>query len=498
MTAFDTAFTMINEIPIQFFKNELPSFGTCEEKDLREIYANYHLYKTGCSFVADALGGLDGRLDFVPSTLRYKLAASLVDKQARFLFATAPDVVVEGAPEHAEAVDQIEQYVKAVLDDNNFEDALLKAAKDCFIGKRVAAMANFSPLSGVTVTFVPARQFVYQYSIDNPKVLSKFVYFQRVPLAQNEFRIYAKRYVLDDNQNVILDEILYHPNGEVDEVLLEPHVTPLTQIPAVVILNDGLTGDTNGESEIHKLAEYESAYSKLSNADMDSGRFSMNGIRVITDPDPACMKGLKARPGEVWHLATNPNQEQRIPIGVKILESSMNYSEPLKTTLDRIKASAYETVDLPNVSLESMSGVITSGKALKAVYWSMIIRCKEKMQVWAPALRRLIDILVKGGRAFPQTIWQYTDTALPEAPFEVRILQNNSLPDDDAEEQAVDIANVQSQVMSRKAYMQKWRGLTDVQVNDELKQIAYERELLENTYSAPLVPRPSSLETTDT
>jgi len=105
-------------------------------------------------------------------------------------------------------------------------------------------------------------------------------------------------------------------------------------------------------------------------------------------------------------LATNQNQDKS-SVMVGTLENSMNYSVPLKTTLDRIKTSAYEQVDVPNITLESMTGVITSGKSLKAIYWSLIVRCKEKMKVWGPQLRHLVKIIIDGsyrpGTGFSQT-----------------------------------------------------------------------------------------------
>jgi len=479
----DIALACVDEIPELFLREE--SLAYCDW-DMKEIYTAYKKYHNGCSFIADVLATESGTLEFVPSALRYKLAASLIDKQARFLFAEAPDVLVEGTPEDAEQIDQIERYVQKVLADNNFESGLLKAARDCFIGKRIAILANFDHASGVTLTFVPSKKFVYEYSLDNPKQLSKFVYFQKVPVKQNEYRIYKKKYRLTQYNAVMLYEGLYFENGDLDEELLAEHETELSDIPAVVILNDGLTGDQNGESEILHLSELESHYSKLSNADIDAARFGMTPVTVVTDADDRSFIGLSRKPGALWAMQTNQNQETKTPINVRMLESTMNYSTPLTSTLERIKSTAYNSVDIPDVSLDTMTGVITSGKALKAVYWSLVVRCKEKMKVWAPALRKIIRIIIEGGQVFPDTIYGYSDSPLPDVPFSIKIVANNSLPDDDAEEQALDIANVESRTMSRKAYMQKWRGLDDKQVDDELKQIAYERELMENSYANPL------------
>ena len=45
----------------------------------------------------------------------------------------------------------------------------------------------------------------------------------------------------------------------------------------------------------------------------------------------------------------------------------------------------------------------------------------------------------------------------------------------------MDLAEVESKTMSRKAYMKKWRGLTDDEVQEELEQIALERQMLEES-----------------
>ena len=54
-------------------------------------------------------------------------------------------------------------------------------------------------------------------------------------------------------------------------------------------------------------------------------------------------------------------------------------------------------------------------------------------------------------------------------------------PEDELEEKNMDISEVESKVMSKKAYMKKWRGLTDDEVQEELEQIALERQMLEDS-----------------
>jgi hypothetical protein len=138
---------------------------------------------------------------------------------------------------------------------------------------------------------------------------------------------------------------------------------------------------------------------------------------------------------------------------------------------------------MPNVSLESLTGVVTSGKSLKAIYWSLIVRCKEKMKVWGPQLRQLVKVIIDGAYLYPTCIEKYTNEPLMEVDYEVRIVQNHSLPEDELEEMKIDISNVDAKTMSKKAYMQKWRGLTDAQVTEELQQMALERQIMEDSYT---------------
>ena len=57
--------------------------------------------------------------------------------------------------------------------------------------------------------------------------------------------------------------------------------------------------------------------------------------------------------------------------------------------------------------------------------------------------------------------------------------QNMPLPEDETEEKSIDLSEVQANVMSKKSYMKKWHGLTNDEVDEELKQIAIEREIVE-------------------
>ena len=483
--------TAFSRIPYAMLNQEVDGNTQDVLAELTEICKYYKVYKKGMDFAVEGTNG-----DYVPATLRYKMAASLINKEARFLFAESPDITVDAKGDvgmvSQEAKDQLTNWndlLKSILDANLFEKGLLQAAKDCFIGKRVAGVINFNEEDGVTITFLPATQFLFETRVGNDNVLTKFVCFIVVKdsTTLNNKRIFKKKYTLQ-NGVVYLEERMYDGAGrEVGEEEFEPteeQPTKLERIPAVIFLNDGLTGDDDGESEIELLQDYEKYYSKLANGDIDAERKTMNPTRYAVDMDQRSTQGLSSSAGAFWDLQSDQNLDKPSP-SVGMLESSMNYSDALKTSLDRIKTVGYEQVDMPNITLETMTGAITSGKALKAIYWPLIVRCKEKMKMWGPKLRQMVEIIFEGALAYPNTITKYIDGPLVPVAHEIHVEQNTPLPEDELEERNMDLAEVAAQTMSKKSYMKKWRGLTDDEAQAELEQIALERQIIDDNAVMP-------------
>lgn len=476
LTAFD-------RIPYALINAEVSGSAKETLDEFTEICKYYKVYKKGAKFEVEGTNG-----DYVPAQLRYKMAASLINKEARFLFAEPPDITVESkgdvgktTEDAKKALTIINDLIKTILDSNKFEEALIKAAKDCFIGKRVAGLVNFNEDDGVTVSFLPSTQFLYETKIGNSNILTKFVCFMilKDSITLTEKRIFKKKFELIDDV-VYLEEILYDGAGREIEVVTEYQETLMKMIPASIFVNDGLTCEDDGESEIDVLQDYEKWYSRLSNADIDAERKSMNPTKYVVDMEANSTKNLSTAAGALWDLGSDQNLDKPAP-QVGMLEPGMNYSEALKTSLDRIKTVGYEQIDMPNITLESLQGSITSGKSLKAIYWPLIVRCKEKMKMWGPQLRQMINIIIQGAMVYPNCIKQYTNDTITPVDYEIKVVQNTPLPEDEIEEKNMDLAEVESKTMSRKSYMKKWRGLTDDEVKEELDQIALERQLIEDS-----------------
>jgi hypothetical protein len=488
-----TVFSAYNKIPYAILNSEVDGSATEVLREMGEIQKLYSVYKKGMAFTPEGSGG-----HYLPADLRYKKTATLINKEARFLFCEMPDIkikpqgnVEKTTDDAKDNVQRMQSLVNKILKENKFESILLKAARDCFIGKRVALVANFNEEFGVTVSFLPSLNFVYETRMDNTEILTKFVCFTTVKnkVALDERRIFKKKYILlyekdeetgDESAKPVcyIEEGLYDGRGVLVEEVTPLQPTLLDRIPVSIIVNDGLTGEVKGESEVELLSDYEKWFSRLSNADIDSERKNMNPVKYTVDMDTNSTKSLSTSPGSFWDLLSDQNLDHGNP-SAGILESSMSYSQALSTTLQRIKASMHEEVDIPDISLESMAGVITSGKALKAIYWPLIVRCKEKMKVWGPAIEYIIKIIIEGAMLYPDTIKKYTEEVFFPSDYEINIEVNYPLPEDEIEEKEIDLAEVSAQTLSKKSYMKKWRLLTDSEADEELEQIALELSMLE-------------------
>ena len=473
--------TVFRDIPTALISAEIDGSTRDKLNEFTEIKKYYNIYQNGNTFTVEGSNG-----DYIPANLVFKMASSLIDKEVRFLFAESPDIVIEPKGDVGKVSDEakdnlttLNDMVTSILSENKFESALLKAAKDCFIGKRIAAMVNFNEEDGVTITFIPSTQFLWETKLGNSNILTKFVAFIviRDSIDSKSKRIFKKKFERKGDV-IYLEEILYDGAGKELEVVTKYQKCDIPFIPAVIITNDGLTGDEDGESEIRLIQDYESWFSKLANADIDAERKSMNPIRYVVDMNPNSTKGLSTSPGALWDLGSDQNTDKQKTM-VGMLEPNMSYSVPLKTTLDRIKTVGYEQIDVPNITLETMVGSITSGKALKAIYWPLIVRCKEKMKVWGPALQNIVNIIIQGAYTFPNTVKKYINDPLVPVAYEVNVVQNIPLQEDEIEEKSIDLSEVAAGTMSRKAYMKKWRGLTDDEVQEELEQMALEKQYID-------------------
>lgn len=471
----------VQYFPYFVLNNELTSAEKSDyQTELNEICKYYNAYKKGARFFTSGHNG-----DYIPSGIRFKLTRNLIDKESRFMFSQPIEVNISVQDEtNSELEDSLQKIIGKILEVNNMTKKLLQGSKDCLIGKRIAILVDFSEKKGVEIHFYNSMQFYYETEYDTEEI-TKFISFKTVKksMSSETRRILVNRYAKNENGEVFLSATLYNGAGEVITELIEERKTDLKNIPVVVIRNEGTLEDEEGISEVADLMDYEKGYSKYSNADLDSVNKNMNPILYTVGMNPKSTENLPTGAGAYWDLHVEQSEEVNAP-GVGILSPPMTHSEPLKTSLNRIKTEMYNEVDVPDITSETLSGVITSGKALKALYYPLTVRSNEKMVTWVPKLEELFSYaieLVLLNKNLSLSL--YTVPELKDVQYTIKVTNNYALLDDEVEEKQIDIQEVNSDLRSSKSYMEKWRRtedlVTDEKVEEELLQVATEKNMFD-------------------
>lgn len=450
--------------------------------EIRDIAMAYACYNNGVSFIPDNLNGR-----YSPSDMRFKTIKSLIDKEARFMFSQKPDINLKPylkSDNDDKAVETYKKIVSKVLKSNKFYDKLLKSARDCFIGKRVAFLVDYSEKNGVGIHAYNSLQFYYEYYNDTDE-LSLFISFERI--SDRDLGA-TRRYVVNEYRKDYVTGIvsvksgIYSGSGDLLETIVAEKETDLEYIPAVIVLNDGLLGDKLGTSEALSLAGRESGYNKISNSDVDSERKGMNPIIYVVDMNTETTGNLSTGPGAFWEFKSDQNlNETKTQIGT--IQPQLNHVDAVKTTLERIRSSMYEELDVPDVTSQMLSGVITSGKTINALYWPLSVRCDEKMKIWGTAIEFIINAvidLVYLNKEFSKQIYKVDD--VEKADYFVEVVANYALVSEENEEKQVDLDEIGRNVRSRKSYIEKWRKeefVSSDSIDDELMQIAIEQNMLD-------------------
>lgn len=452
-------------------------FGSETMRDMKEILALYNIYEEGAPFNQDSTSG-----DYVPAFHKFKIIRAIIDKEARFLFSQPPKITLidtDTENKDKERLGSNQKLIESVLEANHFNSKLVRAARDCLVGRRIAIAVDFNEDKGIDISFMPSLEFIYETDPSDIDIITKFIRFYNVVENNDKAkqRVYKKKWELNEQGRCVITEGFYDGSGKLVSEEQE-FITEFNYIPCWVIINGGMIGDPFGKSDVEDILEDESWYSKLSSKDFDSLRKGTDQIVWAMDVSKDSTANLPRSAGAFWDLSSDPSSPSDKEGKVGVLDNSMAYAPALETTLNRIRANMYSQLDVPDTTSEALTGIVTSGKTMKAIYWGLMVRCDEKLLDWVPALQNMVYCIIEGCRLYPNAKRVYTDQELVDG-FIVKIENTYPILEDESEEKSTDMAEVATQVMSRKSYMKKWRNLSDDDVDAELKQIAYENTMLD-------------------
>lgn len=464
----------------QLLKAELEGiYGDLLEK-INKINKWYSIYE------GDQKWPTNTDLDYIPTKKVTNLIKKLIDTRARFMFGKEPYFNIKPIAEGENAKKQAqekEDLLYKILTENKFHSKLLKARKDCSIGSKVAIKLWARKDVGLKIIFSPAQEFFPQYNIDDVDQSEKVIFVYAMNDEEEPAKQRIKKQVWElINGRCILNETTHDGRGNVVSVEYENYDTSLDFIPVIIVTNDGLTGETEGKSDVEALWPNQDAYNKLTSDDIDALKFQMFGQDVFTDASEDSLKNIKIAPGAMIDLQTDQAQAYaERQAKVERLESKFSYKDKFEDTVNRIKNDMYDTLDVPNVSLEQLKGLMQSGKSMKALYWGLIAACEEDWTEWGPALEQMVDYIFKMVDVY--NLYNARKIARYETTLEIQ--HNYPIQEDEEEKRRLDMDEVIAEVRSRQSYIKKWSEVENV--DGELEQIQREKAMLQDSYTQDLL-----------
>ena len=386
-------------------------------------------------------------LDYRPTKLITNLCKKLIRRESRFMFGRTPELRIlarDGSP-----LDECTAALSEVLTASAFPERLLKGLRDCLIGKRVALKLSGGIGQPLGVQIRPSLEFIYEPCDDDADNLRKIIFFYRTNdcARADDQRIWKQKYEMSGSRCFVTEGI-YDGKGRLIEGG-ECVNTGLDFIPCRVIINDGLTGDLCGESDVEEIMASQRIYNRMKSDDLDALRFNMFPQRVAVDADGSSLENMVIAPGSLIDLMTDPARgDDGRQASLTMLEPKFGYNDRFENAMDRIKQDMHELLGVPNVSADKLRGFAQSGVAIRALYWELEERCEERWATWGPALdwmcRSILKMLsVYSGKQYPEDIRVHIEHLYP-------------IMADEHSERELDLREVASGVRSADSYRRKW------------------------------------------
>jgi len=457
--------------------------------ELAGVYGNYlarvqQINRWYAIYDGDQTWEVAMSLDYTPTQRITNLIQKLINTRARFMFGKAPyfdirplKVDAKGSTEFQDQAAAKEDLLEFILKANKFHSKLLKAKKDCSIGGCIAIKLWADREQGLKIIFCPAQEFFAQFGEDDVDTLEKVILVFAINDKRDprEQRIKKQTWEMSAGK-CLLSEATYDGSATLVSTDYEDHDTGLDFIPVIIVQNGGLTGETEGKSDVELLWSLQDSYNRLNSDDTDALKFQMFGQNVVTDATEESVKGIKIAPGAMVDLQTDPVAEGQ-QAKMERVESHFSYSEKFQDTVSRVKNDMHELMEVPNVSLEQLKGLMQSGKSMKALYWGLISACEEDWTEWGPALEQMADYIFRMVDVYnlygARQIARYETTLQIEHYYPIQ--------EDEDDQRRVAMEEVGAQVRSRKSYIKQWSEAEDPDA--ELEQIQAEQQMLKDDFT---------------
>ena len=481
----------------------------------------------------------EDKLDYIPTREIRNHLRQLVKKQSRFMMSQEPELIFNPVTEGRENQAEDKRILfDSILRQAKFWSKATNALTDATVGKRVLMTVLGNEGEPVDIRFYPMPQFSYTVDPkDTSRLLAVDIVYQdeRTRGMDKEAQLWhhyryemkagAKEsgitsaledveeecwltYALTDGES---NQIYITEDGEttikessaklvdiednlgnkvqVPLAVIESAPTGLSQIPARVILNEPLTNDVYGNSDVKDLITIADNMNRTISDLRDALRFRMFEQPVIIDGSTKSLQGMKIAPNAVIDLKTDTSSSIGASGGsrqatVTSITSNFNFLPAAQYYLDEAKRAMYELMDQP---LPEKVQSAPSGIAMQFLFYDLMSRCDSKWVEWDSAIEWMISMIEEILEKVPVTIEPLPE-ALKSAWQEITTLtinHNYPLPADELAKRQTAMQEVQTNVRSHQSYIEEFSRNENAE--DEWNRILEEAAELEELSSGAML-----------
>jgi len=448
----------------------------------REVIKYYNFYQGGTDETSGILDeATRGQswlttddLDYEPTKDIRNHTKKLLLKQARFMFGAPPTIMMkplkDGQTDIAEEKRKLTDYM---LDQGEgFWSSTYKAFLDATIGKRVLLVVVANPGEAIKYRYYPMDSFTVEtdpFDVDLYKAVT--IAYQDANTSDKEASNqiwYRWRYEMREGMCWLIQGKY---DGNAIPIEEKEESTGLDEIPAKVIVNGGLSGDLEGESDVELLLTSAFNYNRTVSDFKDALKFRMFEQMVFTDVAPESFVNLKIAPNSMIDLKSDLTKENS-KADAKMLSSQFSFVEATKEYLTTTKSDMYELMDQPKP--EDLKSV-DSAKGIKYLMMELKARCEEKWLSWEPAIKWAINFSFKCVDEF-NLYPELKGKQVSQVSTNLIISHNYPIPEDEEVQKEISIKEVTANVKSIKTYIREFGDVENE--NEEFAEILNEMALL--------------------
>src|SRR5690625_2487402 len=353
-------------------------------------------------------------LDYDPTRYATNYFKAIVDRKARWQMGGKHGIAVprrqiddmedvwqdgyepsEAQRKENERAENYERLLYKLWEENRMRARLVQAARDRLIADRVVCKIVFNQRTGkLRWIFRPDNEYIPIYSDDDFEELLEAHFVRNITYEVNDEDVAAIRkqsFTLEGGKCYVQEAIYRESDLLLLETIQEKIPLGIDFIPIQEFPVNELTA-SEGDSEVAALREQNDVLNQMNEDAIDSLKFEMFEITVITNAVPGSSDNFVKAPGAVAEINSHGDAKAA---DIKNVQGSFGWKEAFKDQYARVKGAMHEISGLPQIVPQELNFGGLNGDALHVLFHDIITDTEEHWLSWGYNLAELHEKSIK-------------------------------------------------------------------------------------------------------